>query len=358
MVVRIVTHNDVTGACELSTLAPYPTFSSPDGSIAIVGTTQASGQVTYTFQTDGAGANTGTVNPTAAPATGESNLYLNTATGTLFGWNGLAWVQVCCGANVAAGAPPITGPVTGRNNIYVNSTTGQISVWDGAAWVTATAASSDSPCTATVATAAELATITSASVITTCTGGQVRSVTFEQLLGTLNLAGLLDIPAYPTDGFEYRLVRNAAGVFVWQVTGSLLYVSGHNTNQSIPASTYTILNNWLTVSDPYGGFNNAAGTYTIPKGGIYQICANVYGDAVSTVNSSSSSVYVNGLESVRLSQNGPGFFALEGGCATIGLSAGDVVTVRASQTNAANTPRALSFVTMPSVHYWSIGLAQ
>lgn len=47
MVKRLVSHDDVTGACELTELNPYPDVTSNDASATIVATTAADGKVSY-----------------------------------------------------------------------------------------------------------------------------------------------------------------------------------------------------------------------------------------------------------------------------------------------------------------------
>lgn len=90
--------------------------------------------------TGGGGGSSGVVcqvGAPVAPPAGACSLSYDTATGTLYYWDGAAWVAVPVGGtgSVLCGAvPPVAAPL-GSCSLYYDTVSTALYYWDGAAWI-------------------------------------------------------------------------------------------------------------------------------------------------------------------------------------------------------------------------------
>ena len=171
MTKRILTHDDVTGACELSSLAKYPTIAAGSNMTITPATNTATGEVTYTLSADVVGARSGNTPPVAAPTVSQSDFYIDTSTSpdTLYWHNGVTWNMLgdgnitgatynnvtneltltrSLGGNIVvsmadcdcppatAAAAPTAAPAAGASPYFVNTSTAPHSLyyWNGTVW--------------------------------------------------------------------------------------------------------------------------------------------------------------------------------------------------------------------------------
>ncbi|MCB0534427.1 MAG: hypothetical protein KDD14_19660 [Saprospiraceae bacterium] len=78
----------------------------------------------------------GTTAPGGAPSGMQGNVYLNTATGQLYVWNGTNWVAQDGEDEIAQGSgAPSLQPGANQGLLYVDTATGTLYAWNGSAWI-------------------------------------------------------------------------------------------------------------------------------------------------------------------------------------------------------------------------------
>ncbi|MEM6988476.1 MAG: hypothetical protein AAF499_18325, partial [Pseudomonadota bacterium] len=78
----------------------------------------------------------GTGAPTSTPTGTDPVIYVDTASGDVYSWDGTTWNLISVdtvGVETGSGAPTST-PTGGQPVVYVDLTNGDIYTWDGSAW--------------------------------------------------------------------------------------------------------------------------------------------------------------------------------------------------------------------------------
>ena len=355
MAKRILTHDDVSGACELALLAKYPVLTSGAGMVVTPTTTAATGEVSYAVA--GATASeiqvgvvelatpaetvTGTdttraVTPAGVKAAIDATTSCNAPVATaaeLAAITNANRITTCIGgveksipmSSIIAGsaaAPATTAPITGAgtaaNPFSVQASTtalsGVVELATPAETVTGTdttravtpagaaaAILASSPCGATAATAAELATVTSANLVTTCIGGVVRTIPMANVPASSTVTSAAGTPtAAPTAGQSQIYYDNSTdpGVLwfwdsvnsIWRNTSIVFTatVSGRAAATAQASNVFVPITNMTTaVTNPASAAasaNAAAGSITVPVTGTYAITAGILVTADDNIN--------------------------------------------------------------------------
>jgi hypothetical protein len=236
MVKRVIVHDDVTNTCAQAELVAYPSVVAGTNVTVTPSTNVTTGKITYTVAaTGGAGGSDGVVTgaslaplskilslslsvggpitvdlssldscdcpplsgvivPTVAPAAKESNFYVNTATvpDSLYHWNGAAWSLI--GTTLTAASVAAAGIIELATSAEV--TAGTDTTKAVVPSTLATELNKIDPCTATVATAAQIAALVGSEPILTCIGGVPRSIKISDVApgaATVSAAGIVEL---------------------------------------------------------------------------------------------------------------------------------------------------------------------